>query len=42
MGSDVLDALLAAFPLPTLAIDEAERIISANTEAQAFGLIACR
>ena len=33
MGSDVLDALLAAFPLPTLAIDGTERIISANTEA---------
>lgn len=33
MGNESLDALLAAFPLPTLAIDGSERIIAANTEA---------
>jgi len=33
MGDDILDALLAAFPLPSLAIDGTERIIAANTEA---------
>ena len=33
MGNDVLDALLAAFPLPTLAIDGSERIVAANAEA---------
>ncbi|WP_299612847.1 ATP-binding protein [uncultured Tateyamaria sp.] len=33
MGNDVLDALLAAFPLPTLVIDRTERIIAANPEA---------
>ena len=33
MGTDVLDTLLAAFPLPALAIDGTERIIAANTEA---------
>ncbi|WP_299041838.1 ATP-binding protein [uncultured Tateyamaria sp.] len=33
MGNDALDALLAAFPLPTLAIDSTERIVAANTEA---------
>lgn len=33
MDEDILDALLAAFPLPCLAIDGTERIIAANTEA---------
>ncbi|MEP1198357.1 sensor histidine kinase [Tateyamaria sp.] len=33
MGDDTLDALLAAIPLPSLAIDSTERIIAANTEA---------
>ena len=33
MGDDVLGALLAAFPLPTLAIDASERIVAANVEA---------
>ena len=33
MGDDILDALLAAIPLPSLAIDGTERIIAANTEA---------
>ncbi|MEL6464562.1 MAG: ATP-binding protein [Pseudomonadota bacterium] len=34
MGNDVLDAVLAAFPLPALAIDGAERITAANAEAR--------
>ena len=33
MGDDILDALLSALPLPSLAIDSGERIIAANTEA---------
>lgn len=33
MGMTVLDSVLAALPLPALAIDASERIIAANTEA---------
>lgn len=33
MDDEILDALLAGFPLPSLAIDRTERIIAANTEA---------
>lgn len=33
MNDEILDALLAAFPLPSIAIDGTERIIAANTEA---------
>ena len=33
MNDEILDALLAGFPLPSLAIDRTERIIAANTEA---------
>ena len=33
VNDEILDALLAGFPLPCLAIDRAERIIAANTEA---------
>ncbi|MEM8654200.1 MAG: ATP-binding protein [Pseudomonadota bacterium] len=33
MGNEGIDTLLAAFPLPTLAIDGSERIIAANAEA---------
>lgn len=33
MGDDILDGLLAAMPLPSLAIDGTERIIAANSEA---------
>ncbi|MFL4471197.1 sensor histidine kinase [Tateyamaria armeniaca] len=33
MGDDILDAVLSAIPLPSLAIDGAERIIAANIEA---------
>jgi two-component system phosphate regulon sensor histidine kinase PhoR len=33
MNDEILDALLAGFPLPSLAIDRTERIIAANTDA---------
>ena len=33
MNDEILDALLAGFPLPSLAIDRTERIIAANIEA---------
>jgi len=33
MNDEILDAVLAAFPLPSIAIDGTERIIAANTEA---------
>ncbi|MEL6449875.1 MAG: ATP-binding protein [Pseudomonadota bacterium] len=33
MGNDTLDAILAAIPLPALAIDGSERIVAANAEA---------
>ena len=33
MNDEILDALLAAFPLPSLAIDATEKIVAANTEA---------
>ena len=33
MGEDILSALLAAIPLPSLAIDGTERIVAANAEA---------
>ena len=33
MGSDIMDGLLSAIPLPALAIDSSERIVAANAEA---------
>ena len=33
MNDEILNALLAAVPLPSLAIDGSERIIAANTDA---------